>query len=995
MPPVTSPRRIRTLVGIGFALGFALPGFAALGDRPSVSFEPGPGRFALIDGGRATPLSVDPQDWPGVVRVAGDLQADEARVSGLSPRLLGADGAAPTVVIVGTLGRSAAVDRLVREGKLEVSALRGQWESWLTGVVEHPFPGVDRALVIAGSDKRGTIYGVYDLSEQIGVSPWYWWDDVVPARHARVFVEAAPQLHRSPAVKYRGIFLNDEAPELTNWVREKFGTAPPSRDPPVPAGVANYGHEFYARIFEVLLRLRGNYLWPAMWNNAFSEDDPANARLADEYGVVMGTSHQEPMLRAQKEWDRRYGPTLGSWNYAREPALLQSFWRDGVRRNRAFESIYTLGLRGANDTEMAPGGPAANRAMLEGIVATQRAILRDEVNPDLARVPQLWCLYKEVQDYYEAGMRAPDDVTLLWADDNWGDLRRLPTAAERVRPGGAGIYYHLDYVGGPRNYKWIDTNPLPKIWDQLTLASAYGADRLWIANVGHFKGYERPVEFFLRMAWNPARWGPGASDEFLGLWGRREFGAEHGAEIGRLAGRLARINGRRKPELLAPGTYSLVNYGEAERVLVECRAVDAEARALQARLPAAQRDAFYELVAFPAAATSVVNQLYVAAGKNALYARQGRAGAAAWAQRVRELQAADASLMGHYNTVFAAGRWAHFMDQPHLGYTSWNDPPAGSLGDLVLASPAVPPAARLGVAVEGSAEAWPGGRGDARLPPFDSLNQQHQAVEVFDRGAAPLAFTVAASDPWILVSDTGGTAGAEDRSLTVAVDWRHAPPGASRSSLRIAGAGESVAVQLDLLNDPRCTPQTLRGFAENQGVVAIEPEHFASNTAAPGSRWVRVDGYGRTLSGVRAEAPIDAPPGVPGVASACLTYRFYLPAAGPGALEAITSPTLNFMPGRPLRFAAGLDDEAPQVVTVVPAGFRLPADRPAWEQVVEDNARTTRLDHPNLAAGYHTLRVWAVDPGVLIQRLLIDAGGLRPSYLGPPESLRGAVTASP
>src|SRR5208283_1231276 len=323
--------------------------------------------------------------------------------------------------------------------------------------------------------------------------------------------------------------------------------AAPGRIPPVPEGIANYGHEFYARIFEVLLRLRGNYLWPAMWSNAFNEDDPANAAMADEYGIVMGTSHQEPMLRAQKEWDRRYAQTLGHWNYALHPDVLQAFWREGVHRNRGFESVYTLGLRGANDTEMAPGGPAAHRAMLEGIVGIQREILRQEVNPDLTRVPQAWCLYKEVQEYYEAGMRVPDDVTLLWADDNWGNLRRLPTPEERARAGGAGIYYHFDYVGDPRNYKWIDTNPLPKVWDQLSLAAKYGADRLWIVNVGHFKGYERPMEFFLRMAWAPSRWGPDASEEFTRLWAEREFGPQHAAEIARLAERLSKLNGRRKP----------------------------------------------------------------------------------------------------------------------------------------------------------------------------------------------------------------------------------------------------------------------------------------------------------------------------------------------------------------------------------------------------------------------------------------------------------------
>jgi hypothetical protein len=982
-------RASRAFAGLLAGLAVAVPAQAALGERQTVSFEPVPGGFPVADDGSAAPLLVDPADWPGVVRVVRDLQADVERVSGVRPEVLQGPGRAPAVVIVGTLGRSSFVDRLVGEGRIDASGIRGGWESWLTQVVEHPFPGLDRALVIVGSDKRGTIYGAYDLSEQIGVSPWYWWADVTPTPRARIFVRPEPEVHGPPAVRYRGVFINDEAPALSNWVRAKYGQAAPSADPPIPAGIADYGHEFYARVFEVLLRLRGNYLWPAMWNNAFNEDDPADAALADQYGVVMGTSHQEPMLRAQKEWDRRYGKTLGHWNYALHPDVLRSFWREGVRRNRLFESIYTLGLRGANDTEMAPGGPAANRAMLEGIVQLQREILRQEVGPDLARVPQMWCLYKEVQEYYEAGMRVPDDVTLLWADDNWGNLRRLPKREERARAGGAGIYYHFDYVGDPRNYKWVDTNPLPKVWDQLSLAAAYGADRLWIVNVGHFKGYERPMEFFLRMAWSPSRWGPDGGEEFVRLWAEREFGPEHAPEIARLAGRLAMLNGRRKPEMLEPGTYSPVNYREAERVAAEYASLDAEAQRLQALVPANKRDAFYEMLAFPAKATSIVNALYVAAGRNALYARQGRSSAGAAAMEVRDLFRSDNELMRHFNTAFAGGRWDHFMDQPHLGYTGWQDPPVNNIDNIKLLEPQVPHGARLGVAVEGSAQAWPGAGDGPALPRFDSVNRQSQYVEVFDRGDEPFDYAIRATQPWIVVNEAGGTAGRADNRQLNEVDWGAAPAGESRGSLRVSGAGETVEVAVDVLKVPDVTRENLRGFVEDRGVVSIEPEHFSASTDQLRSHWTRVAGYGRTLSGMRAEAAVDAPAAVPGVDAACLEYRFYLFGAGPVAVEAVTSPTLNFQPGRPLRYAAAVDNEAPQLVTVVPADFSMNTGRREWEKVVGDNARTVRSEHRVAPAGYHTLRIWAVDPGVVLQKLMIDAGGLRPSYLGPPESLRG------
>jgi hypothetical protein len=963
---------------------------AALGERSIVAFEPSPGAFPVVDGGAAAPLLVDPGDWPGVVRVARDLQSDVERVCGTKPRWCQGLTPVPAMIVIGTLGRSTFIDQLVRERRIDVSGIRDGWESWLTQVVENPFPGVRRALVVAGSDKRGAIFGAYNLSEQFGVSPWYWWADVAATPHARIFVSPEPDVHGPPAVKYRGIFLNDEAPDLTNWVRAKYGQAPVSANPPVPEGVANYGHEFYSRIFEVLLRLRGNYLWPAMWSNAFNEDDPADAALADEYGVVMGTSHQEPMLRAQKEWDRRYGRTLGNWNYARNPDVLESFWQDGVARNSPFESVYTLGLRGANDTEMAPGGPAANRAMLEGIVETQREILREEVNPDLAQVPQVWCLYKEVQDYYEEGMRVPDDVTLLWADDNWGDLRRLPKPEERARTGGSGIYYHFDYVGGPRDYKWVDTNALAKVWDQLSLASAYGADRLWIVNVGHFKGYERPTEFFLRMAWDPSRWGPGAAEEFTRLWAEREFGAAHAADVARLAERLARLNSRRKPELLEPGTYSLVNYGEAERVASDYSSLVAEAQGLQKLLPSAERDAFYQMVAFPAEATSTLNSLYLAAGRNALYAGQGRASAGERAAEARALFQRDRDLMRHFNTEFEGGRWAHFMDQTHIGYTGWRDPPADTLEHLGLVEPRAPHEARLGVAVEGSAQAWPGGDGPPALPLFDSINRQKQRVEVFNRGDVPFVYTFQPSSPWIVLGERGGTAGREDRSHLVGIDWNSAPAGRSQGSVRISGAGGSVEVRVDILNDPGVTRANLRGFAENQGAVSIEPEHYSACVNRPRSRWTRVAAYGRTLSGMRAEAPVDAEDSAPGVDAACLDYRFYLLESGPVSVEAVVGPTVNFLPGRSLRIAVAFDDEAPDLVTVMPGDFIPQNGNREWEKAVGDNARAVRSASRRVDAGYHTLRVWAVSPGIVLQKLIIDAGGLRTSYLGPPESLVGA-----
>jgi lysophospholipase L1-like esterase len=983
-------RGLSALVWVG-ALSLAAVSGLAGPDRESLLVEPGvSGAFPLVRDGTATPIATSANDWPGVRRAAGDLQADIERVTGHKPAL----EAVPQgpAVVVGTVGRSELIDGLVARGKLNVDAIRGQWEAFVVETVERPWPGVERALVIAGSDKRGTIYGVYEVSGQIGVSPWYWWADVPPEHRDSLALQPGRTVQTSPSVRYRGIFLNDEAPDLTNWVRAKFGEVTPEANPHAPAHVANYGHEFYARIFELMLRLRANYLWPAMWNNAFNEDDPDNARLADEYGIVIGTSHQEPMLRAQKEWDWRFKETLGSWNYVKNPDVLENFWREGVRRNRNFESLITMGLRGADDTPMAPGGPAANRALLEQIVDRQRGILRAEVNPDVTEVPQVWCLYKEVQEFYDAGMRVPDDVTLLWAEDNWGNLRRLPTTAERGRSGGAGLYYHFDYHGSPRSYQWINTNPLPKIWDQMSMAKGYGADRVWIVNVGHFKGYELPLEYFMSLAWDTGRWGPDDFTRFTRHWAEREFGAAHAADIADIVEKYSKYNGRRKPELLAPDTYSLTDYREAETVVADYRAITVKAEEIATALPENRRDAFYQLVLFPTKASALVNELYLAAGRNALYARQGRASAGAQAVEVRRLFQQFLDLTGHYNGDFAGGKWAHFMDQPVLGYTSWRDPPKNNLDHLKLVEPAVPDGAALGVAVEGAAEA---AGGDARLPQFDAFNRERHFVDVFNRGKGPLEFKAAASEPWIQLSAAGGSL-SEDQRLWVNVDWNKAPAGKATGTVKISGAGTEALVKVEAFNPAAITRENLAGFVEANGYVSIEPEHYTRATEAGANHWFKISDYGRTLSGLKAWGPVDAPSATPGKDSPCLEYRMYLFTAGQAEVTAITAPTLNFIPDRGVRYAVSFDEEAPQVVTLVPAGWKPGRDgQRDWEKSVEDNAHFGRSTHTLAQPGYHTLKVWMVDPAVVVQKLIVNLGGLKPSYLGPPESFRGSASARP
>ena len=916
---------------------------------------PGPGRFTLSARGRSAPLLVSGKDWPGAIRAVRDLARDVGLVTA-HPASVAVDTlpAAREVVVVGTLGRGGLVDSLVREGRVDTAGVAGRWEASLLQVVERPRPGVARALVIAGSDKRGTIYGVYDLSARIGVSPWTWWADVPPAARAALYVLPGRRTEGPPAVKYRGIFLNDEAPALAGWAQATFG---------------GFNHRFYERVFELLLRLKGNYLWPAMWANAFNEDDSLNPQLADEYGIVMGTSHHEPMLRAQQEW-KRHG--TGPWSYQTNDSALRAFWRQGIRAMDGHESIVTVGMRGDGDMPMSD---SANIGLLERIVADQRAIIARETGRPASATPQDWALYKEVQDYYDRGMRVPDDVTLLFSDDNWGDVRRLPAANATARAGGYGLYYHFDYVGGPRSYKWINTNAVPRVWEQLHLAYGFGVNRIWIVNVGDLKPMELPISFFLDYAWDPDRWPVERLPDYTRRWAAQQFGPELAAPIAAVLDDYGRLSARRKPELLAPETFSLDDYGEWDRVVGEFAFLAARARSLAGKLPAAARAAYGELVLHPVLALGNLYELYQAVAVNRRDAAQGRAATNAWAASARDRFARDAAITAWYNDTLAGGKWRHMMDQTHIGYTYWQQPPANVMPGV--REIALPRAAELGVAIPGSDRWWPADTSAALLPELDACRRSHYDVVVFNRGATPFAFHAASSAPWLLVTPTSGTVH-QELKLSVSVDWRRAPVAAAprEAFVRIAGAGRSVVVHARLRDTP--TRAIYGRLVETDDYVAIEAEHFAVAVAAPELRWVRIPGLGRTLSGMTA-FPVTAARQTPGGDAPHLEYRLRLFEGGDVSVQATFSPTLDFH-ATGLRYAVSFDDEPPQVVNIA-------ADTTlhAWERWVSDNAIETATRH-HVAAGDHVLRYWLVDPGVVLQRLVVDRGGVRPSYLGPPES---------
>lgn len=938
-----------------------------------VTNQPEPGDFPLVHHGDAAPLCLDQRDHPGVLRAAADLQSDIENVAGRRPQLIvNRNPNDAWVVIAGTIGRSSLIDSLARTGKIDTEAITGKWESFLISTITDPLPGVSRALVIAGSDKRGTIYGLYEISEQIGVSPWHWWADVPVKRSESLAIKAGTHVQGPPAVKYRGIFLNDEEPAFGPWARAKFG------------GVNS---KMYAHVFELILRLRGNYLWPAMWGKAFNEDDPLNPKLADDYGIVMGTSHHEPMMRAQQEWTKRKRSIgNGEWNYVTNRDGLFNFWSEGIERNKDYENMTTLGMRGDGDEPMVEGGDMKDSIkLLESIVADQRKLIAKHVDRDVTRVPQVWALYKEVSDYYDHGMTVPDDVTLLWCDDNWGNIRRLPTPAERKRSGGAGIYYHFDYVGSPRSYKWINTNPLPKVWEQMNLAHEYGANRIWIVNVGDLKPMELPIEFFLRMAWNPKAISKDIIGDFTRRWAEREFGSEHAAEIADIVTHYAKYNAWRKPELLSPTTYSLVNFREAERVLAAWKDIATRAEQLKDKLAPECQDAFYQLVLYPAKASANIAELHITTGFNHLHARQGRASANDAADRVRELFALDRELAKAYHQM-NGGKWDHMMAQTKIGYTSWKDPATEIMPELMNVTPAADGA--IGVAVEGPEEAWPGSAKTAELPTFDSVRRGTHFIEIFRRGTVPFDFTAAADQPWVKFSSNGGRVD-KDLRLLVDIDWNKIPTGTQFATVTISRkGGESVPVQVRAIRDDQW--QNVIAFGGLTGSTAIAAEDATANIPAGKTRWERIPDYGRGKSGVTI-FPVTAPSVQPPENAPHLEYPVLIPEKGEVRVDLLTGPSLNIQPDRGVRIAVSFDDEPPQALDAFADQQQRRSDgsSPAirdWGKWVSENSRTHRSTHRISKPGVHTLKVWMVDPGVVLESIIVHLDEERPSYFGPPVS---------
>lgn len=823
--------------------------------------------FPIVANTTTSILTDENDDWL-VQKATALFQDDIEKVSGKKPGIIHSlPSKEKSVIIVGSIAQSGFIQELIQTKKLKIDFLKNKWEAFQIQVIRNPFKGIDKALVIAGSDKRGAAFGVFEMSKEIGVSPWFWWADVPVKSKNEIFVKGNIFLQQHPSVKYRGIFLNDEAPALSGWVHEKYG---------------NFNHLFYEKVFELLLRLKANYLWPAMWGNAFNDDDTLNPVLANKYGIVMGTSHHEPMLRAQQEW-KRYGK--GAWNYATNKNELDSFWKKGIENMDHHESIVTIGMRGDGDMPMTQGTAIS---LLENIVANQRRIIAEVTGKPASETPQDWALYKEVQDYYDKGMRVPDDVTLLFSDDNWDNLRRLPKLDAKPRSGGYGIYYHFDYVGGPRNYKWINTNNLARVWEQMHLAYSYGVDRIWIVNVGDLKPMEMPISLFLDYAWDTKKITIDNIGNYYQEWASRQFGETHSKEIGAILQKYSQYISRRKPELLSPETYSLSDYNEADRVINEYQKLVSEAEKINAELPAEYKDAYFELVLFPVKAFVNLNELYVAVAKNHFYAGQNNPAANRFADQAKKYYEKDSLLSYQYNHELANGKWNHMMDQTHIGYTYWQEPRKQKMPEL-------------------------------KYVPENAKKDESVKIDVRDKTA---------------------------------------------ESLIPAGTKGNV-------------------FYEKNGYVSMEASNFSKAVNAKNVAWKVIARIGRDGNGVTT-FPVTVGEKGWSNGNAYLQFDIAVYDTGMVKLDAYFSPTLNFEnDSLGLQFAISIDNEKPQIVSL----NKDDKNERIWEKWVANNIIIKTTEHKISKPGMHSIKYWMISPAVVLQKMVVDLGDLKPSYLGPPETI--------
>jgi len=949
----------------------------------------------------AFPLTVESEAFEGVKRIARKIAADFEKVCGVLPQITEGSPKSTNTVIFATLGKSPLTDRLIRENKFDPSVIRGKREVYQIKLIDDPFDGVSKSLLVCGSDKRGTIYGMFALSEFIGVSPLHFWGDAQPARREKIEITCKIEtVSKEPSVRYRGFFINDEWPCFGNWTFSRYG---------------GFTAEMYDNVFELLLRLKGNYLWPAMWTSSFALDGPGNLNeeLADIYGVVIGASHHEPCLRASEEWDKVRGKDSiygNDWNYYINKEGLLKYWEDALKRSGKYDKIITIGMRGERDSSMLGENATLkdNIDLLKDIIKNQRELIKKHVNPKLDEVPQVLALYKEVEEYFYGneqvtGLRDWDEldgVICMLCEDNFGFMRTLPTAEIRERKGGFGMYYHFDYHGGPVSYEWMPSTSFERTWEQMCMAYDYGIRDIWIVNVGDLKFNEVPLAYFMELAYDFEKWGtssPNCINGYTSLWVEKTFPLADTSVREKIANVLhgyIRMNSSRRPEAQNANIYHPCHYLEADKMSALASHIEKLNEEVYSALSENERDAYYSMIYFPAKASVNLLRMNLYAGKNRHYAKQGKKIANKYAALVTECIEKDRTLSEEFAS-FKNGKWKGMELEQHIGFTRWNEDNC-RYPLRYQVEPAYKP--RMVISRKDREEIYTKTFGRPMTVLVDDFlyaGNDEVILEIANDGTGAFAYAIEPQGEynWLQISSVKGKVEIQEE-VTLRCNRQMLTEEIQSARLLVREGEISGAVVVDgrpvvaievrarNIGTKNLPPMT---FLENNGVIVMEANHFCGKKDSGAYGFTELKNYGRSGAGMKVMPTTidfgerDEKPS--------LTYRFFIEEAGIYTIEIWATPTNSVQSKRPLRFVLS-DSNDTQIITAVPADFKAGSHTDKrWCDGVLDQIRVSKASL-TLEKGVREISIGALEAGLVLERVLIYAEGKAPpeSYLGPPES---------
>ena len=918
------------------------------------------------------------------------LQQDIKRVTGFQPMVLtDLFKISGNVIVIGNVN-SAFIRKLLPATSTLNQALKDKWECYGLTILSNPLKNIAKALVIAGSDTRGTAYGVFSISERIGVSPWYWWADVAVKPQTNLIIHTNGFVSVTPSVKYRGIFLNDEDWGLQPWAAKTF--EPETGD---------IGPKTYAKIFELLLRLKANLIWPAMHpsTKAFYHY-PGNKKVAEDYAILIGSSHAEPMLRNNVgEWNK----DLGAFNYLTNKDKVYNYWEQRVKESSTNEAIYTLGMRGVHDSGM-EGIKSVKEAvpLLHQIFNDQRNMLTKYLHKDIKQIPQVFTAYKEVLEIYDANLKLADDVTLVWPDDNYGYIQRLNSEKEVNRPSGSGIYYHASYWGRPHDYLWLSSTHPGLIREEMMKAYATGSDRLWVLNVGDIKPLEYNIQFFLDMAYRAEPFKDSEySRKHLTNWVEGIFGKEHTKEISNTLWQYYDLAFERKPEFMGwsqtePTTqtantgYNHFYYGdEAQRRINSYQGMEATVKNLRPLISSDDSDAYYQLVYYPVVGASLLNKKFLYKDKSVLYAKQNRLSSGYYATKSQEAYAGIIKETAYYNHQLTNGKWNNMMSmqprdlpvylKPEFAPLSinksavWNLSPEGYIRRDSMLNDAK--------------------TGTFTLPEFNQLTGKKYFIDLFLSDEKEVKWTVKTKNKWIKLNQQAGTLqpeeGKNETRLWVSIDWTKVPSKAfQKGEIKFSAAGKTISVQVPVFNNPAVLPADYTGFLEDNGYISMLAKNFTRKTAGAQSQWETIHGLGEVETSLIA-MPLDKPVSLTEPVNnlikntPVLEYDFITFHEAEADIDLYTLPTHPINTNYSMRFAISIDGGPATLLD-----YKTIGRSEEWKQNVLRNSAISHVKGPLLKNGKHTLKVYMVDPGVILQRITIDMGGLRKAYSIIPETIK-------